>query len=486
MLVVLIRKEIAGAVLDLRFMITALLCMVLIPLGMYVSRKDYERRLDAYQREHQEYRQRYGVGADIYLEAQGLRPPSALSILGSGVDAFVPGKMTTARSGLWRTIAEPSDDNPHSLLFGKADLTFNVVFVLSLAALVLTFDSISGEKEEGTLALMTANSIPRGYILLGKIIGSYAALLIPFSLSLLISLIVLDLSPDVSIGSEEVWPAFPVILGVTLVFLLCMVCLGVCISSLSHRSMSSIVLAFLVWVMLTFVVPKVSPMLAEIIRPVESANVYELARTIAVEDLERALKKETEVIRAKYESEYGAPTDDREIYMWRKTDVGKQSEAKFKTESGDAIHRNEKRLAEELLRIKQDYMSRRDSQIKLGIDLSRISPMCSYTYIVCELCGTGTSASDDFAANAQRYQDQVRQAIYDKIIIRREGWGEGYEYVDDFDLSKAAVPDMRYTYPTVAQALQGTWPDILLLGLFVALFYVVAFLGLNKYDVRAK
>jgi len=43
---------------------------------------------------------------------------------------------------------------------------------------------------------------------------------------------------------------------------------------------------------------------------------------------------------------------------------------------------------------------------------------------------------------------------------------------------------MTYTYPTFARALQRTWFDILLLGLFNVLFYILAFMRISMYDMR--
>jgi ABC-type transport system involved in multi-copper enzyme maturation permease subunit len=479
----LVKKEITETIFDLRFVITTLLCLVLVPLGMYVNRKDYERRLDAYRREHQEYRQRYGKGVDIRTEAQGLRAPSVLSIFASGVDPFLPDKMMTARSGLWRTVKEPSTDNPHSLLFGKADFLFNVVFLLSLAALIFTFDSISGERQMGTLRLMIANSVPRGRILLSKIVGNYVALLIPFAVSVLIALLVLDASPDVSLGSPAVWPAFLVILGATLLFLLGMVTLGICISTLTASPMNSMVLAFFVWAILVLGIPKVSPMMAGVLYPVESASVYDLTRRAIAEDIDRELVEERESLRAKCFKEYGAPEED--MHSSRPdTEAGKQANAKFDAEFVPIAHRYERRLADELRRIELDYTSRRNVQSAFAMNLSRISPICSYTYLVCGLSGTGVTEPDNFTRNAQRYQDGVKQAVYDKVIVKRWRYGESYEYVDDTDLRTVMLPEMVYTYPGVAQALQAGWPDLLLLGFCGVLFGSVAFLRLSKYDVR--
>jgi len=76
MLAALIIKEIVTAVLDLRFVIASLLFLVLIPLGMYASLKDYEQRLANYQQEHQMYRQKYGEEVSSNVEVQGFRPPA--------------------------------------------------------------------------------------------------------------------------------------------------------------------------------------------------------------------------------------------------------------------------------------------------------------------------------------------------------------------------------------------------------------------------
>ncbi|MBN1506550.1 MAG: ABC transporter permease subunit, partial [Sedimentisphaerales bacterium] len=290
----LLAKEILETVLDLRFVVATLLCVVLIPLGMYVSREDYEQRLAAYQREHDTYRQRHGTPEPPVTgreEAQGFRPPSVLSIFASGLDPFLPDKVATSYTGLFRTLKEAGTGNPQSLLFGKADLLFNVTFLVSLIALVFTFNCVSGERERGTLRLAIANSVPRSRILLSKIAGKYIALLIPFTLSILIALLVLGGSSVVPIGSPQVWLTVLVILAATLLFLLGMVSLGICISTFTRHSMGSIVLLFLVWAMFLFGVPKISPMLAEILHPAESGSVIDLAKRMAREEIEREFQR---------------------------------------------------------------------------------------------------------------------------------------------------------------------------------------------------
>lgn len=479
----LVKKEVTETVLDLRFAIVTLLCVVLIPPGMYVSRKDYERRLATYQRERQEYRQRHSEAQLWNVEVQGLRPPSVLSIFASGVDPLLPDKVITSYSGLFLAVKEAGTDNPHSLFFGKADFLFSMAFVMSLAALILTFNSITGEKESGTLGLMIANSVPRAHILLGKILGNYIVLLIPFAISIIIALIVLSVSPDVPVTSSGVWPVFLIILAVTGLFVFAMASLGVCISTLTEHSMNSIVLAFFVWVMLVLGIPKISPMVAQILYPIEAATVFRLAKETIVEDTEKEFDQQRQRLMEKCFEEQAAPADDMGRFP-PNTEEGKKALANYEEQVVPLARQYKQRLAEDVKRIEQDYANRRNLQYSVATNLSRISPISCYSYVVSALSDTGIHEPDNFARNAQRYQNQVEEAVYDRFDVRvgKIGIGHGPDQFNKFHLP--SVPDMVYTRCGLTEILGASWADVLLLVLFDVLFCALAFLGLNKYDVR--
>jgi ABC-type transport system involved in multi-copper enzyme maturation permease subunit len=489
MLGTLVRKEIIETILDLRFTIVTLLCVVLIPLGMYVSRKDYEQRLADYQQEHQMYRNHYGKLTDMYNpEAHGYRPPSALSIFAMGLDPFMPDRVVTSKSGLFRTAKRADIDNPESLLFGKADLLFNVSFVVSLAALIFTFNCISGEKERGTLRQMISNSIPRSQILLSKIAGNYITLLIPFVVSLLIALIVLDASPDISILSSHVWPVFLIIVLVTLLFILAMVTLGICLSTLTRSSITAIVMLLLAWVILVLAVPKVSPMIAKIICPIESRSVISLRKQIASEDIKEQFNQKRRELFDKCLTAFGVPLGGM-VSNVPKDAVQKQAYAQYDKEVPALKEERQKRTADAIRKIEQDYRNKRNVQASIGMNLSRISPVSCYTYLVSGLSGTGVAERDNFNENAQRYQDEVKKTIYDNIVIKtyggaNRGTASTFDIVEGFDPSRASFPDMKYQYTNLAEALQAGWVDVLLLFLFNILFFLAAFLSFRRYDVR--
>ena len=489
MLGILIKKEIAETILDFRFVIVTLLCVVLIPLGMYVSRKNYEQRMAEYQREHQMYRQHYGKNVSYKVQAQGFKPPSVLSIFALGLDSFLPDKVITSRSGLFDTAKAHGINNPQSLLFGKVDLLFNVSFVMSLAALIFTFNSISGEKEKGTLRLAIANSIPRGQILLSKIVGNYVVILIPFLISLLFALLILDVSPNVSIVSPQVCPSLLVIIFVTFLLLLAMVGLGVFVSTLTYTSLTSIVMLLFVWVILVLAIPKVSPMIAEIFYPIESQSIISLRKQIASEDVQKEFDQKRRELFDRCRTAYGVPLGGGSSNVPKSSAADKKAYAQFERELPLLNEEYQKRTANVTRQIEQDYKNKRNVQASVAMNLSRISPISCYTYLLSELSGTGITEQENFDENAQRYQDEVKKTIYDNFVIMSYGGVGGgrattIDPIEGFDQAKASLPEMHYRYQTLAEALQAGWADILLLFLFNILFFIAAFLRFRKYDVR--
>jgi len=487
MLKTLIKKEITETILDLRFTIATLLCVVLIPLGMYVSRKDYEQRLEDYQRAKQIYEENYGKRVGYYLNAEGYRPPSLLSVFALGLEYFIQDKAVTSHEGILRTSKESCISNPQSVLFGRSDLLFNVSFVVSLAVLICTFNSISGEKENGTLRLMISNSIPRNQIILSKIAGSYITILIPFVIALLIALIILDASADMSITLSQLWPRMLVIVLITFLFILAIVTLSVCISTLTHNSMTSVVVLLFVWAILVFGIPKVSPMIAEVIRPTESQGVVNLRKQILREDLKYEFwAKRTELF-AKCLADFAVPLPEKPK-LHPETEAEKKAYAQYDSEALALKKKYEKRTADEIIKIEQDHRNKKNAQASIATNLSRISPVCCYTYLVSELSGTGITEPDNFIDNARSFQDQVKRTIYDNYIDKTYSAGSmtvaTNEMIEGFDPTKVPLPEMHYRYANLDEALQAGWVDILLLFLFNILFFAVAFLRFGKYDVR--
>ncbi len=122
MFLTIVKKEILDALLSHRFAIATALCLVLIPLGMYVNLKDYDRRLADYHEAVQLYEQDAKGRISKDFQAEGYRPPSILSVFAAGLEQAMPNKFTTSSEGVPGMANAQGVDNAKSLLFGHLDL----------------------------------------------------------------------------------------------------------------------------------------------------------------------------------------------------------------------------------------------------------------------------------------------------------------------------------------------------------------------------
>ena len=308
MFTTLLLKEIQETIQTYRFLIATILCILFIPLGMYVTMKNYEQRFEEYQDSDSLYQKRAEGKLYYRFQGEGYRPPSKLSFFSIGLEYHFPTKIVTSRDGNYKLVNDAGINNPQSLLFGKIDYLFNVSFVLSILALIFTFSSIAGEKETATFRLIFSNPVPRWMILLTKVMGSYIVFLMPFIVSFIVGILIVALSGSVPVLTTETLQVILFIFLVTLLFMLSMFCLGMLVSSLTQRSLVSIVTLLLVWVVFILGIPKISPMIAEVIYPVRSASVVtqekQLARSNLEQELDTRSRELFETILGKHGADY--------------------------------------------------------------------------------------------------------------------------------------------------------------------------------------
>ena len=485
MLKTLIKKEIVETILDLRFVIATLLCVVLIPLGMYVSLKDYEQRLQEYQTSVQQYEQRSKGHMDFGdFCAEGYRPPSPLSVFSRGLKGKLNVKVTTQYDGNYQIEHLAQDDNLQTILFGKIDFAFIVGTVLSLLALIFTFSTVTGEKESGTLRLIVAGSIPRGRVIFSKMVGSFVVFLIPVLLSVLVGLLFLNSSEVLSLSGRH-YGTIILVLVITFVFLFCVFNLGVFVSVLTHRTIVSMVGVLFAWVLLALVIPKMSPMIAQVVCPVRSRQIVDTEKAMVLGEIRREKEKAEAELYKKILAEAGLGVDR----AFDDSEETEQAQKQYDKQKGPLIREYEERINKETRRIEDNYTNQRRAQETIATNLSRLSPICCFTYALSEMAGTGTSEIENFSKQAQYFQEMMKRNFYDNFEYteyRTEiRWTGGFFRKESFDPSTFPVPHIpNYLHIGPVSALSECWMDIILLVLFSVLFFTGAFVSFLRYDVR--
>jgi len=472
----LVIREIQSAILDFRFWVVLVLCICIIPLSFYVSVKNYSQCLSDYQQEVQVYREKTPINGGT--SAEGVYPPSPLSIFSQGLGNKMPYKVITSRDGNYQI--EYAKPNNKKDLLGEIDFAFIVSFILSILAIVFTFSSISGDKESGVLRLVLSNPVFRRQFLMAKLVGNYVVFLVPFLISLFIALIIVYVSGIVPVFSRELFVPILIMLGISLLFILVMFNLGLWISALTRNSILSVNVLLLIWIILGLVVPKISPIIGAAIYPVESTGVFESNKALLRHNILQEQYKEEEDLYEKLRNQYrpgswGIQSDWDDINLVYDVQVLPIRE------------KYEQLLASEMAKIANDYQIRCDRQNNIVRNIARLSPINLVNSLLSEFSGTGYSEANHFMQQAKQYQTDMTNNFYSKFHHKtyRAKDNTMSVGVPPFDTHPTEVPVFEnHRSVSIGQIFQQNWVDIALLGFYCLLFFVCGFVSFLRFDVR--
>ncbi|HEV7508147.1 MAG TPA: ABC transporter permease subunit [Thermoanaerobaculia bacterium] len=246
-------KELRNHLASFRFWVGALLTIVLAYSATLIAARDYNLRLSRYRDRVASHEQELmGVSVYSYLQPVLVRPPEPLSVLDQGLDSRLGTEV--AIHGFSIPIEATAGYGGNELLASlpAVDLTTVVSVVLGLLALLLTHDAIVGEREDGMLRAVFANSVSRQTLLAGKLAGGLLALLLPLAVGLLVSLGLFRFETVLTAGQ---WLRVAGLVGGYIAYLALMLLLGLLISLHFRTTSRALGISVLAWFVLTIVLP---------------------------------------------------------------------------------------------------------------------------------------------------------------------------------------------------------------------------------------
>ena len=97
--------------------------------------------------------------------------PRNSSFIASSQEEFIPNTIIYSAYNVYGYNISKGNANPFILPSENVNWEFILVMLFSFLAIIFTFDAVSGEKEMRTLALGLSNSVSRGVLLIGKLLG---------------------------------------------------------------------------------------------------------------------------------------------------------------------------------------------------------------------------------------------------------------------------------------------------------------------------
>jgi ABC-type transport system involved in multi-copper enzyme maturation permease subunit len=475
MMKTLIAKEIRANILSFRFLASFVILFVVVAVTAAVLTGDYLRKQDEYsqrQAEVERYLASYAHFNRIGNVLQPAQPPVPFQTLIRGLTADVN--------------MEEFDDDPLPVMFPLIDLTFIVTILVSLIALILSYDAVCGEKEDGTLKLMLSNDLSRSKIVLAKFAGGVLTLIGPFLISLAVGMLVILLSPRVAWTGAD-WGGLGLVVVGAVLYISIFYLIGVLISSVHRSSASSVMTSLFVWVLLVLVVPNLSPYVASFLSPAPSrikvARETSRLRDVDRDDLGRKFMAEYrgEVLKqypilaerlseAEVKKRIAADPEYRKAYDAMRAAVERAWTEANRIQNAKA----------ELLR--QDLQRKEEAQTDLARSISMASPLADFSYLATDLSSTGIRNMLHFSRLSGLWDgsfgDYARKKTAD---MKAED--------PTVDVSNTAVdmtdsPRFHYAEEALGGRVKAALsPFAVLLGYCVVLF-AAGFAAFIRYDVR--
>ena len=447
----ILKKEFLENLLSLRFTVSFILVLLLTGVSAYVLTGDYNRQMedcrlrDRLKNEHLDKCFSYGSRGGLPL--QPVKPPSKLSSLFRGVRSedviFYFGSL---------------DDNPVPLLFPLMDLLLIVGTIMSLLAILFSYDATCGEKEAGTLRAILSNQVPRGVVLIGKWMGGLLCLFVPFTAAFLVALIVVMVQSEAGWNGTD-WLSVGAVFVTSLVYISAFFALGLWISSKTKAGATSIIASLLAWVLFVLIIPTVPYYAASEIFPVPSGAKAEYEMyTVLEKEWKAAVRK----VKAPY---YRGGYSDREVERLAADEVKKIMEAFWKKKK----------------KVENAYYEGSAIQMAITAGISMASPFSCLIMAGEELASVGILDHGYFFKEVKEYQGILNQYIEEK-------WNQATKKDRNFSYgSRLDIRDRpRFTFKeeTFVLRLAAAAVPLLLLVIFNVLFFLLAFRAFLRYDVR--
>ena len=464
----IVKRELYDNLNSLRFALATVLLLGLMLTNAVVHLREHPVRMQRYQDAVTRSLNLLKSQTDLYEIAQWgpgnlYKKPSPLHFCAEGGDTFLSGRVnggfvswaTDDLRGFWQLLYLPATLNSKNIRPDtiKVDWIFVIGYVLSLIAILFTFDSISGERGQGTLRLTLANPVPRHTVLIGKFLGALISIGVPFTLTVLINLLVVSTSGNVQFGTEA-WSRLGIIFLIALLYLCLFLALGLLVSSRVQQNAASLVVLLLIWVTFVVFMPSTLASIASgFSNPMTDDEFYE-HRT----QLQNELK-----------NEYEARLQNTHEFSLKRIQLG-----------GEYVT-NEAAQRE---RLSQKHLDQQHAQIQLARSVTRISPLAIVQHLLEVFAATGFERHLQFVENVQQYAREYREFVTDMdradpdslhIIGIREGMSKK-------PISPESIPIFEDTL-SLNRDFNTAATDLLLLVLFFVVLLSGAYLAFVRLEV---
>ena len=439
---------------------------------------------------------------------RALRPPRPLEVFAQGVEQEVGQAVKVLLFEVpyqTEAIAPFQSGNPYLAIFASFDMVYIFQLVLCLLAILIASETISGEKEDGTLRLMLTTNVSRAQVLAGKILAGLTTLAIPTTLGFILLTILLLGTEHIEVGIGE-WVRLALLFALSLLYLLVFYLIGLAISCATHRSATSLIYALFTWALLAIVLPdSITALLNEQANMGEKhkqahhkatqvwkefdQEAIDLARAHGqtqyppVHMVERSMHPTYGVktvwgVPGGYES-FGKNEQRPQLYLLGVVDSPALVEFQDIIRTGERLRL---KYAQPAWNAKAPLIENFPRRIqRWNTWLQRLLPAGAYAQAASAFAGTSRREYYDFIDQVRAYRGQIIT-----FLEERDAFGSREWFNDDpgWRADLRDLPRFKERGWTVARSLSHALPDLTALLLYAVVLFVLANRLFARYDAK--
>jgi ABC-type transport system involved in multi-copper enzyme maturation permease subunit len=486
------KKEFLLNLMTFKFAVGTILCIVLMAVFVPILTKAYQERLKVYN-QNVAYNEGELNKVTVYknITPTIYRPPSVLAVFSEGLEKQLGNSATIEYDNVPEISGAAA--NHYLSIFSIFDASLIFKIVISVLALLVAYDTISGERERGTLRLMLSSTAARYQVLLGKLLAGLMVLVVLVTITFILGLVILLSFPMVDLSGSD-WIRIGFMFLVSLVFIGTMYNLGLLFSCIARRSAISLVLGLFLWIIFVVVIPNGSAYLATQILPVQSEDKINEQITSLRREVQREIYRER---KRSGRSSMSGSTSQSDVsgggfghgYLRSCNEIHMHNEL-IKYSIGVPINI---KYADKYAEVKFGYFRGLFEQTNLADNISRISPISLYENTMSALAGTDIASVTQFIDAVKAY----RKDVIEYIRVRTNNFSSSTFFTPctkeemktrpkEDDAPPLDLRDLpRFSHRAdIVGSLRRVIPDLAFLIFGNVLFFAIAFLAFSKYDVR--
>lgn len=464
MLKTIILTDIKQNIQSFKLQVTFIIIMVIFTVGSVAYVFQYRDAIEDYHTYSLKMQEEIRKDADVNItrvavdKRDHLFAPGNIGFIDDSKSQFTPNNIQYNAFNVFGYSISRMTSNPYLYLSNDLNWVFILTIITSFAIMLLSYDSISGEREQQTLKLILSNNVPRGILLFGKYMSIVISCTIMVLPGLLISLIILLLSGILKMNTLISFE-IAMFIAAAILFISTISALGIFCSVVSRSSNVSLLIGLMLWSVFLIFSPNLAVFTADQLFKIKNSETTQNEVNTAQDAINKA-----------------APEGS-----WSGSDNPFFPRHELRAKNQTNLLNAEKQ-------IKDEWYNSQFRQYDKANRFTYLSPISIFGMVNESLIGSGYPRFRKNWKDLHTYQNQFLtwfKAI-DSKDPKSPHWYNPYE---DYSTSREKIkfeeiPLYTEKMMTIPQRLTKAFPGIMLLVVYSFLLFGISVLMFSRYDVR--